>query len=477
MNANLTPKNKEILIIGTLLVLGLFTRFFGISYQSIWIDEGSTFYFTHYSFSELMKLSEPNSPIYHVMEGMFLRIFGQNEFALRFISAVAGALTVPLAYMLSMRLFRNRPAAIVTAALFLLSPICLYYGQEGRGYMLVAFIFMLQILVMVEALETKRNLYWVIFAVLSAVQFIMHYSGIIGTFTLYLYILYHCCRNGLSKDRYRSLIQMLWSGLLFVILVSPLLYGYLNGEVADSGNKTRWSWCFVGLEYAINHLNDLLFGFPLSILLILVVAVSLYLCYRRYRDTAVMLAIIGFFPVLFLTLWSLYSNVSPRYALWSVSGLYLAIPFFMCVLDPKVFTMKKGIAAVSAVLILLAVFTLPTYYTEITKEDFRTGAHVLEENVRPGDLVLYALDSENPVYASISFYYDPIKDGIETKGVDNKEELWTYTDSGTYANIYILILAEYDPLDYLLHLDSANCEHICEAYRINVFKITGPLPH
>ena len=120
---------------------------------------------------------------------------------------------------------------------------------------------------------------------------------------------------------------------------------------------------------------------------------------------------------------------------------------------------------------------LPLYYTQVTKEDFRTGAKVLEENVRPGDLVLYATASENSIYASISFYYDPMDEGIDTRGISTNEELWAIADSGEYGNIYILILADYDPVDYLLHVDSPNCERICDAYRINVFRITGPLPH
>ncbi len=96
MESSLSPKNREFLILGTLLVLGLFTRFFGIGYQSIWIDEGSTFYYSRFTFSELMSIIEPNSPVYHAMEGFFITLLGQTEFGLRFISALAGALTVPL---------------------------------------------------------------------------------------------------------------------------------------------------------------------------------------------------------------------------------------------------------------------------------------------------------------------------------------------------------------------------------------------
>ena len=476
MESILSPKNTEFLIFGILLAAGLFTRFFGIGYQSIWIDEGSTFYFSRFTFSELMSIIEPNSPVYHVMEGLSVKLLGQTEFGLRFVSALAGALTVPLAYVLSMKLFGNRPVAIITSALFLMSPICLFYGQEARGYMLVFLLFMLQTLVLLNALETRRNLMWVLFAAISAIQFALQYSGIIATFTLYLYVLYRSCKDARSKE-YKPFIQMIWSGILFLAMISPLLVKYIQDSTSSTLEHTQWSWCFVGIEYTINQLNDFLFGFIISAVMFVLVIIGFCLCFREKRETAIMLGIIMFFPLIFSTVYSFSTNMAPRYVLWSATAFYLLIPFFLTRVDPKVLVNRKTVIAISAVLVILAAAVLPVYYTEVTKEDFRAGAKALSENVQSGDLVLYAVASENAVYGSFSFYYDPVKDGIETKGINSKEELWSYCDSGSYDDVYVLILADYDPGDYLLHVDSPNCEKICEAYRINVFKITGPLPH
>ena len=72
MDSNLSPRNRELLIVAALLALGLLTRFFGIDHQSIWIDEGSTFYFSHYTWDQFATADEPNPPIYYMMEGLFL---------------------------------------------------------------------------------------------------------------------------------------------------------------------------------------------------------------------------------------------------------------------------------------------------------------------------------------------------------------------------------------------------------------------
>ena len=476
MNLTLSPRNREVLILATLLILGLVTRFFGIEFQSIWIDEGSTFYYSHYTWDQFMATDEPNSPLYYMMEGVFLDMLGQNEFGLRFTSAVAGALTIPLSYMLSMRLFKSRTAAIITAFLFLLSPVCLFYGQDARGYILVLMLFMIQVLILLKALETRKNIFWLLFVLVSVLQFGMHYSGIIGTFALYIYVFCVCCKEGISKDRYRLFIQMMVSGILFLLLASPIM-SFAFGAGVQNPSQNRWSWCYIGIEFTINLLINFLFEIYFVFIFLILTIIGLYLCYRRQKDNAILLAVIIIVPVTVSTLLSFWMNTAPRYVLCATTGFYLIIPYFLTVIRPETLMTKKCIAAIAVVLIIMAAVFLPAYYTEVTKEDFRTGAKVLEENVKEGDLVLYAVGSPNSVYASFSFYYDPVKDGIDTYGLFSNEDLWQYTDTFAYDNIYVLILADYDPLDYLLNVGSPDCECICEAYRITVFKITGPLPH
>ena len=59
---------------------------------------------------------------------------GHSEFAVKVLSAIAGALSVPLIYVLSQKLFSNRYVSVFTAALLLISPMAIEYSQEGRGY-------------------------------------------------------------------------------------------------------------------------------------------------------------------------------------------------------------------------------------------------------------------------------------------------------------------------------------------------------
>ena len=138
--------SDERFVVILLLMIGLAMRIFNISYQSIGLDEGSTFWYSHYTWSEFFDANEPNSPVYYIMEGYILDALGQNEFALRISSAISGALCVPLTYYLIKKVTGVYPVAVFAAVLIMVSPSCLYYSQEARGYSLVMFFFLLQAL-------------------------------------------------------------------------------------------------------------------------------------------------------------------------------------------------------------------------------------------------------------------------------------------------------------------------------------------
>ena len=136
--------------------------------------------------------------------------------------------------------------------------------------------------------------------------------------------------------------------------------------------------------------------------------------------------------------------------------------------------LRRNTAVAAVVLLVLAIVCLPPYYTDITKSDFRAGAQVLEDEVQPGDTIIYAPHWENMVYGPISFYYDMEDHGAIVRGVMSDEEFTTYlsTASGT---VYVIVLQEFQPFQLLDETDSPNCQKIHESYRITVWRITGPI--
>ncbi|MFN8496686.1 MAG: glycosyltransferase family 39 protein [Anaerolineae bacterium] len=139
----------------TLLAFGL--RVTHLDAQGLWSDE----------FLSLGRAAMPpgelvgNLPVEHVPLYFWLLHFwtlaaGSSDFALRFVSALFGALAVPLLYALGRRLVA--PAVALLGALLLaINPFQIWYSQEARMYTMLAALGLLAWLALDVALTEPRR--------------------------------------------------------------------------------------------------------------------------------------------------------------------------------------------------------------------------------------------------------------------------------------------------------------------------------
>ena len=459
----------DLIIIGVLLALGILTRFIGISYQSLWIDEGATYYYSQFTWEEYRATAEPNSFVYYWMQGCMFDLLGRNEFAMRCISAVCSALTVPLVYVLCQRIVGNRYVSAIAAAITLISPIMIEYGQEGRGYAPMVFLFMCQIIVLLRCLEDPKWRYWIVLAVLSALNLTMHYMSIVASFALYSYAIIYYRKEWLQKDL-SHLAQVFISGILMLLISSPLLKEAIDAY-REASSHEHWDWCHIGIQYFYHLMTDFLFNVEF-LLLAPFALLGAYLLLKRDKEKGILVCWITGLPILLTTLASYSMNMTPRYVLWGAIGMYILMASSILLLVDDDRKIMRNAAVAGVAVMILACVCLPVYYTEVTKADFRGGAYTLEDNVQEGDTVIYSPNWENMVYGSISFYYDPIEHGATVYGVITDDEFRNCLSMST-GTVYVIILQSYEP--YPLLSESAGCELIFKEYEITVWKITGPI--
>jgi mannosyltransferase len=130
---------SDFFVLSAICVLGVFLRFYHISYLSLWGDEVfSRFYYQtglRFMWTEGLH-SESSPPLYYMAVGAWVNLFGSSEAALRSLSAVASTAAIPLVYVLGRELF-DRKHGLIAAALFALSAAEIYYAQEARSYALL----------------------------------------------------------------------------------------------------------------------------------------------------------------------------------------------------------------------------------------------------------------------------------------------------------------------------------------------------
>jgi uncharacterized membrane protein len=168
--------------VAALTVLAAVLRFASIGHQGFWFDEANTAQLVHFSPGKMLGLlphSESTPPLYYCVAWVWARIFGFGEAGLRSLSAVAGVLTVPVAYAAGAKLISRR-AGVFVAALVATSPLLVWYSQEARSYALVALLAALTLLTFAyaRAAPTTRTLAaWVLACALALAT---HYFAVLA---------------------------------------------------------------------------------------------------------------------------------------------------------------------------------------------------------------------------------------------------------------------------------------------------------
>jgi len=118
-----------------ILLLASFLRFYCLDAQSFWNDEGNSARIAERTLDLILEGAEGDihPPGYYLLLHYWRALFGQSEFALRSLSAVAGLALVVFTYLLGHHLF-GQATGLMAALLGAISPFAIYYSQEARMY-------------------------------------------------------------------------------------------------------------------------------------------------------------------------------------------------------------------------------------------------------------------------------------------------------------------------------------------------------
>lgn len=123
--------------VAALTVGALALRLWRLDQLSLWLDEGFTVMYSRLPWSELLGLRgqyDVHPPLYYALVKL-VSGWLPDATAGRTVSAVSGALLVPVAYRLA-RLVIDPRAAVVAAAVVAIAPLHVWYSREARMYAL-----------------------------------------------------------------------------------------------------------------------------------------------------------------------------------------------------------------------------------------------------------------------------------------------------------------------------------------------------
>jgi 4-amino-4-deoxy-L-arabinose transferase-like glycosyltransferase len=386
-------------------LIGAFLRFYNLGFNSLWLDEASTYTLSVGSIPQIWEATtagEFNPPLFYWVEHIMLA-FGNNEITLRFIPALLGVLTIPLVYLAGKEFF-DRNVGIIAAAAFTFSPFLIFYSQEARAYSMMLFFVTFAMVFYFKALKTNDVKNWALFGVLSALAFWSHFYAMVVIAALVLYALGMQIQK-LQED-IRNLKPLALAIVVFTLICLPLII--ITIQLFAKRSASAPTFGIQGLGIIIETFKQIS-GFSeiaMYVLVLLFIAgiVQAFLIDKNKGIFLVWVTVLTFVISYFL---SFRIPMVPRYL------LFLNIVFFIGIaISYKIFyTLINNRAVVYSFIAFLLILSAPfliNYYSGYSKDDWRGFSGIMQKTTNPGDFVVLV-----PGYISqpFNYYYSNTTDG------------------------------------------------------------------
>jgi mannosyltransferase len=413
ISTRLPPRTEATRTILLLLVfLGFALRLYHLDYQSLWRDEVDAIFFAQRPWSALLPLLVTpghNGALYYAILHVWIRLAGDTEFSVRFLSLLCGVAAVPLLFRLA-RQWLGRGGSLAAALLCATSPYAIWYAQEAKMYALLFLLSVVSTYLYLLALERNRPHLWASYLVTVAASMYVHLLAV-------LIIPVHMLLFVFAWPRYRGALKS-WLATVAVVVLPWL-------------PLARWEVPLLASPFTTGHqfyslldmLTVLLFAFsldsapyrsiiPIALFVFLLLAgIVLYMrqsgrgpsrSFRAFmgsRHESIALSLYLFLPIAGLYLISLGMPIfTDRY-------LITALPAFLLLLGCGVVAVRQRSVGLAAGC-LAAVLASNLYMVSLQghmriKSDFRAAAAFVEEEGQ-GDVVMFLIPQVRPVF---EYYY------------------------------------------------------------------------
>lgn len=364
-------------------------------YARYWIDEGLSVGIASFPLADIPGVlrQDGSPPLYYLLLAVWTDVIGDGEARTHALSLGFALLTVPVGFALARALFSER-AAWYTAVLAALIPFLSYYAQETRMYTLATLLSLLLAgTFALVFLEGRRRL-MPAFVLSGALLIYTHNWGLFmlaGTGLALLPLL----RRGTVAWR-DALIGYGAIGLLYLPWVPTLLYqaGHTGAPWSTAPTLTDVPGELAGL-----------FGGPGPGVALLLAGGSGLVAWRALREGAPagerrpsdVITTLGLALLIALVLAVVVNQISPAW-----SARYFASLIGATLLLAGGVLSRAGNLGLVAVALVAVLWLQPPTSKVNDKSDVHRVAALLEDRVRPGDIVVSTHPEQVPVAA---FYF------------------------------------------------------------------------
>lgn len=377
---NTPPRSRTIPDRWLLLALAgiaLALRVWGLSAQSLWLDEATSLYLALMDVGTAVR-TEANGILYSRLLALWMRAT-DGEGGLRLFSVAWSVATVPVVYRLGTHLF-GRAEGLIAALLLTVNAFHVAYAQEVRAYSQAAFLVTLASLWFAEGLLRPSAGRWAAYGATAAAAVYSHAFAV-------LVLPAHAVSLLFLPRR-----EVPWRGSLAGLTGAALLAAPALWLVAGQGGRQA-GWLPQPDARSAYAVVEALAGTSLALVLAYAVGVGamVWAAGREWsREEASWTSWRYAFPLTWLIVPAMaaygiatYAPVLPRYLLFCVPALALTAA--------AGFARARPPATAAAVLLVtvLALARVAAYYCCAPKEQWREASALVLSQAAPGDAIFF----------------------------------------------------------------------------------------
>ena len=175
------PPRRAAWLCSAIVLVGVGLRAWTLGSQELRGDEAFSYLLARLPLKEillaLLRQGDPHSPLHYWLLHIWMRLAGDSELAMRFISFVPSVLLLPLLYTLGKRL-GGSTLGLLAAGLAATSQSLVWVGQDLRNQYTLAILFsLLATMQLAEAMERPAWWGWGLYALVGSLTLYSHYYG------------------------------------------------------------------------------------------------------------------------------------------------------------------------------------------------------------------------------------------------------------------------------------------------------------
>ena len=389
-------KNNYELVLLTIVAFAI--RLINLGKLNLWFDEGVSAETIQKGLSFIVKDSftaEPNPPLYNILMYFWVQIFGDSEFFLRFPSAIFGALSISLVYLIGKK-YVSKEVGLLSAILIIGNPFYLYYSQEARAYSLFSFVALASVYYFPGGFEWKdKRKYF--FATLLVPW--VHAYGVFLILAQNIYILIKSVKRNLEIEEKVFLKNWIKLQAIIILFASSWYIAFiLNSE--KYFNRLEWIKPVTPIEI-FDLFKSFLGSKEIVVLPLLSVSLLFAIFARKKVKCDLLLLILWpllsiFLPILIGHFW--HPFFSGRY---SIAASMVVV---ILLLTPMDSFLKKSKTAFFFLIFLAALFNIYqtlSYITTMRKDHWTEAIQIIQDNDQEQSIVVL---EEFYVSSSLDYY-------------------------------------------------------------------------